>query len=73
VFQETADRESFQTRYVLRHAWAGGDACPAGVQYRQELPQRYEREAQTLAQLTGWNIDDIRLRLPNAPPPRLGR
>jgi len=74
VFQETADRESFQTRYVLRHAWTGGnDSCDAGVMYRQSLTQRYEREAEMLTQLTGWNIDDIRLRLPNAPPPRIGR
>ena len=28
--------------------------------YRQQLRERYEKEAQTLATLTGWNIGDIR-------------
>src|SRR5215813_13258266 len=27
VFQETGDRANFQGRYVLRHAWTGGDSC----------------------------------------------
>ncbi len=27
VFQETGDRANFQGRYVLRHAWTGGEAC----------------------------------------------
>src|SRR5262245_41824097 len=60
VFQETADRSNFQGRYVLRHAWTGDSACDAAVRYRSELTQRREREAQTLAMLTGWNINDIR-------------
>jgi len=60
VFQETADRSNFQGRYVLRHAWTGDSACDAAVRYRAELTQRHEREAQSLAMLTGWNITDIR-------------
>ena len=60
VFQETADRENFQARYVLRHSWTGGATCDAARQYRQELGARQEREAQALASLTGWNITDIR-------------
>ncbi len=60
VFQETSDRATFQARYVLRHPWAGQDECPAATAYRQQLRERYEREAQTLATLTGWNIGDIR-------------
>jgi hypothetical protein len=60
VFQETADRTNFQGRYVLRHAWNGTDRCEAAVRYRAELPQRREREAQNLATLTGWNVNDIR-------------
>jgi Na+-translocating ferredoxin:NAD+ oxidoreductase RnfD subunit len=63
VFQETADRENFQARYVLRHPWTGEDACPAATQYRQELAQRQEREAQSLASLTGWTITDIRKKM----------
>ncbi len=60
IFQETPDRGSFQARYILRHPWTGQDECPAATAYRQQLRERYEREAQTLATLTGWNIGDIR-------------
>ncbi|PWT80069.1 MAG: DUF2330 domain-containing protein [Blastocatellia bacterium] len=63
VFQETADRDNFQARYVLRHPWTGAATCPAAATYRQQLPSRVEREAQTLASLTGWNIDDIRRKM----------
>src|SRR5262249_24892072 len=56
VMQETADRTNFQGRYVLRHSWTGNDECPATEDYRRELAQRHEREAQQLADLTGWNI-----------------
>jgi hypothetical protein len=38
-----------------------GDAqCEVAVQYRANLPKRFENEAQTLANLTGWGIDAIR-------------
>jgi hypothetical protein len=60
MFQETSDRANFQARYILRHPWTGQDECPAATAYRQQLRKRYEREAQTLANLTGWNIGDIR-------------
>jgi hypothetical protein len=60
VFQETADRTNFQGRYVLRHEWTGGDSCEAATRYRSEVRERREREAQTLASLTGWDITEIR-------------
>ena len=60
VFQETADRQNYQGRYVLRHAWTGSSSCQEAKQYREELPRRQEREAQTLATLTGWKVEDIR-------------
>ena len=60
IFQETSDRGNFQARYILRHPWTGQDNCAAAAAYRQQLPERYEREAQTLANLTGWNIGEIR-------------
>jgi Na+-translocating ferredoxin:NAD+ oxidoreductase RnfD subunit len=63
VFQETGDRENFQARYVLRHPWTGAASCAAAEQYRQQLQQRQERESQTLASLTGWNIQDIRKKV----------
>jgi hypothetical protein len=60
VFQETADRTNFQGRYVLRHEWKGQGSCEAAERYRNELPPRRDREAQNLASLTGWNVDQIR-------------
>jgi hypothetical protein len=61
MFQETKDRQNYQTRYVLRHAWKGDqNKCEAAKPYFEQLVQRQEREAQTLANLTGWNINDIR-------------
>jgi hypothetical protein len=60
AFQETGDRQNFQARYVLRHPWKAEIACPAGDQYRQQLARRQEAEAQALATLTGWSIDDVR-------------
>jgi hypothetical protein len=66
VLQETADRETFQGRYVLRHPWTGGDTCGAAEEYRSELTRRHEREAQTLASLTGWSVADIRRKMPPA-------
>lgn len=72
VFHETGDRTNFQGRYVLRHAYTGPAACEAAEAYRRELGPRREREAQTLASLTGWRIEDIRRKQgvgPVAPPP----
>lgn len=60
TFQETSDRSNFQARYILRHPWTGTDECAAATAYRQQLRERYEKEAQTLATLTGWNIGEIR-------------
>jgi hypothetical protein len=70
VFQETGDRTNFQGRYVLRHAWTGESKCPEAERYEVELRQRQEREAQTLASLTGWRLEDIRTRIPVRPPSR---
>jgi hypothetical protein len=63
VFQETSDRTNFQGRYVLRHPWKGRDNCPVAQEYRRNLSQRQEREAQTLASITGWDINEIRRKM----------
>jgi hypothetical protein len=64
VFQETQDQENFQARYVLRHAWKGSpNACPAARSYVDGLKQRWDKEAQTLANLTGWEITNIRRKM----------
>lgn len=64
MFQQTNNRSLFQGRYILRHPYTGEMACEAGRHYRRSLRQRFEQEAQTLARLTGWNIRDIRNKLP---------
>lgn len=62
VFQETGDRQNYQGRYVIRHPWKGATSCDA-TEYFAEVRDRQEREAQTLANLTGWDIDDIRSKI----------
>jgi hypothetical protein len=63
VFQETADRTNFQAKYVLRHEWTGGGDCANARQYRLGLPERREKDAQTLAELTGWGLQGIREKM----------
>jgi hypothetical protein len=62
-FQETANRQLFQGRYVLWHPFTGEIDCAERKRYERSLPARFEKEAQTLAQLTGWNITDIRSKM----------
>jgi hypothetical protein len=64
MFQTTGNQEQFQGRYVLRHPFIGKLECDAGKQYLNTLPQRFEKEARTLARLTNWNINDIRRKQP---------
>lgn len=63
-FKVTQDAANFQGRYILRHPWTGAASCPAGQEYLRQVTQRQEREAQTLASLTGWDIAQIRARQP---------
>jgi hypothetical protein len=63
IFQETANQESFQGRYILRHPFTGELKCAAGLEYKRSLPERFEQEAQNLASLTKWNIQDIRRKI----------
>jgi hypothetical protein len=63
VFQETGDRQNFQGRYILRHPWKGTSECSAADEYRKQLDQRHERQAQTLAELTGWDLATIREKM----------
>ncbi|WP_193195268.1 DUF2330 domain-containing protein [Nostoc sp. MG11] len=63
TFQQTSNRESFQGRYILQHPFTGELQCQAGREYKRSLPKRFEQEAQTLAKLTNWNIQDIRKKM----------
>jgi hypothetical protein len=69
AFQVTGDRTNFQGRYVMRHPWLGSSQCEAATRYRRELRTRQEREATTLAELTGWKLSEIRAQqqLPATP------
>jgi hypothetical protein len=64
VLQETADRNNFQARYVLRHPWKSEEgSCPATDDYRREVLRRQENEARQLADLTGWDLAVIRTQM----------
>ncbi|MEW6494882.1 MAG: DUF2330 domain-containing protein [Cyanobacteriota bacterium] len=63
MFQETSNREQFQGRYVLRHPFTEEMKCEAGQQYQKSLIERSEKEAQTLAKLTGWDLQDIHQKI----------
>ncbi len=72
MFQETQDRQNFQARYVLRHAWSGdASACDAAKRYFEDVATRREREALTMAALTGWDLNQIRARMNIAAAPKL--
>lgn len=62
-FQETGDRENFQGRYVMRNPFKGDLQCEAGAEYARSLPKRFERDAAQLANLTGWDVADIREKM----------
>jgi hypothetical protein len=58
MFVETGDKQNFQGRYVIRHAWEGEGTCPQAKTYREKtLPQRQSEEAKRLANLTGWSLE----------------
>jgi hypothetical protein len=63
VFQETSDRTNFQGRYVLRHPFRGEATCSAAADYRRRVRERQEREARTLASITGWSLEEIRRKV----------
>ena len=64
TFQATGDRENYQGRYVLRHPWLGDfNKCEAAGEYREGLVRRWEADAKELANLTGWELDDIKARM----------
>jgi hypothetical protein len=60
MFRETNSQENFQARYILRHPWKGEASCDEAKVYKAEQPKVLETQAQNLARLTGWKIEDIR-------------
>ncbi len=62
-FQETGNRENFQGRYVIRHAYTGEMECDAAAEYMTRVNKRQEAEIKTLANLTGWETSYIRSKI----------
>ena len=63
MLQTTDDRKNFQGRYVMRHPFKGKAQCEAAGTYYDGLKKRFEKEAKTLASLTGWDVNDIRRKM----------
>jgi len=63
VFQETANAETFQGRYVLRNPWKGACDCDGANAYRAELIERHAAQARAVAALTGWSRGRIDNRM----------
>jgi len=59
-FQETPNQEFFQGRYVIRHPYREDVDCPEAEDYYQEVYERQQRNAKTLADLTGWELEEIK-------------
>lgn len=49
--------------YVINHPYTGEMSCNAAKSYRNSTKQRQEKEAQTLAKLTRWDINKIRSKI----------
>ena len=58
-FKTTGNRNNFQGRYILRHAYEGEMVCEAAKAYKQTVNKRKEEEVKTLANLTGWDRKEI--------------
>ncbi len=63
MFEVTDNRENFQGRYILQRPFKGDITCDSGKDYVRNVRERQDREAQTLANITGWDITDIRARI----------
>ncbi len=73
MFKETTDRQNYQARYVLQHPWRGEATCSAARSYRRQLKARMDKRAETLANLTGWPVADIRKKMDWSPTEGAGR
>lgn len=62
MLHQTGDRQNFQGRYVIRRPWKGQASCDTDA-YVTSVRERQEREAKTLASLTGWDLEKIRSKI----------
>lgn len=58
LFQETANTENFQARYIITHPATGDLNCPEGKKYLEELKERRKDELEMLTHLTGRGATD---------------
>jgi len=58
-FIETGDRSNFQGRYIMRHAWDGEAHCEAATDYFKMVNDRNIIAGNRLANLTGWDRQEI--------------
>jgi Na+-translocating ferredoxin:NAD+ oxidoreductase RnfD subunit len=58
VFEQTANSENFQARYIITHPANGDFNCEAGRKYLQLLKERRKEELQMLTALTGKTYSD---------------
>ncbi len=63
MFEVTDNRENFQGRYILQRPFKGDITCESGKDYVRNVRERQDREAQALANITGWDITDIRAKI----------
>ncbi len=62
-FKATGDKQNFQGRYILRHAFDGEMNCPEAEAYKKQVNKRKETEIKTLANMTGWETSYIRRKI----------
>jgi hypothetical protein len=68
-FQETSNQQYFQGRYVINRPFRSeptdnSKECREAVNsYRQSTRDRQNKEAQNLAKLTGWNLEEINQKI----------
>jgi hypothetical protein len=58
MFQETANTENFQSRYIITHPATGDFNCEAGKKYLEQLKERRRDELEMLTYLTGKTYSD---------------
>jgi len=58
VFQETPNKENFQSRYIITHPATGNLKCSEGQQYLKQLKERRKKEMDMLVYLTGKSYED---------------
>lgn len=63
VFRVTRNRENFQGRYVMQQPFEGEITCEAGQDYIKQVQERQQREAERLANLTGWSLASVQQKM----------